>query len=362
MHGEIFTPGFSVILLPASYLRFVVIGIEDFLVLRKQLPTVDVRSEGEFQQGHIPAAVNIPILNNAERAEVGTVYKSRGQAEAIKTGFRLVGPRLIHIIEAGEKAGKEFIVHCWRGGMRSANFCQFVSMAGIKTHVIKGGYKAYRQTVLQTFTKPFPLIVLSGSTGSGKSELLHALKRKGEQIIDLEMLASHKGSVFGGLTMPPQPTTEQFQNDLFEEILALDLNRRIWIEDESIAVGRIFLPEPLWRQMCSSPLVEVTVPKDVRISRLAAEYASAEASLFLDAMERITKKLGGQHFNAAREKYLQKDLAGTIDLLLNYYDKAYANGLQRKKDRIKLTLPWNGLEIEEFAAQLIREANIHRVV
>ncbi|MFD1000254.1 tRNA 2-selenouridine(34) synthase MnmH [Ohtaekwangia kribbensis] len=332
------------------------LSIDDFLKLRAQLPIVDVRSEGEYQQGHIPAALNIPILNNTERIAVGTDYKQKGQQEAIKTGFRLVGPRLIDIVSETEKIGKEILVHCWRGGMRSSNFCQFVGMARVKSHQLAGGYKAYRAKALESYKLPMQLTIISGCTGSGKSEILRALKNQGEQIIDLEQLASHKGSAFGGLMLPPQPTTEQFQNDLFEEIHKLDLSRRVWIEDESIAVGKIFLPEGLWRQMNSGPVIEIEVDKAVRIERLVQEYGAADKDMFLQAMIQITKKLGGQHFNAAREKLLQDDMAAVIAILLTYYDKAYTNGLIRKKQRVKTSVSWNGNDADAFAATLIQQA------
>jgi tRNA 2-selenouridine synthase len=332
------------------------LSIDDFLKLRAQLPIVDVRSEGEYQQGHISAALNIPILNNTERIAVGTDYKQKGQQEAIKTGFRLVGPRLIDIVSETEKIGKEILVHCWRGGMRSSNFCQFVGMARVKSHQLAGGYKAYRAKALESYKLPMQLTIISGCTGSGKSEILRALKNQGEQIIDLEQLASHKGSAFGGLMLPPQPTTEQFQNDLFEEIHKLDLSRRVWIEDESIAVGKIFLPEGLWRQMNSGPVIEIEVDKAVRIERLVQEYGAADKDMFLQAMIQITKKLGGQHFNAAREKLLQDDMAAVIAILLTYYDKAYTNGLIRKKQRVKTSVSWNGNDADAFAATLIQQA------
>ena len=324
------------------------IGLNEFLKLRHELPVVDVRSEGEFAEGHILKAQNLPILNNAERVQVGTDYKQKGQMEAIRTGFRLVGPRLPEIIDAAEKIGRELLVHCWRGGMRSGNFCQFVGMAKIKTFQLTGGYKAYRHAALESFRGPFKLIVIGGCTGSGKSDVLKALAAKGEQVIDLESLANHKGSVFGGLTMPPQPTTEQFQNNLFENILKLDLDRRIWIEDESIAIGKIFLPEPLWRQMNTSPIIELDVAREVRVRRLVEEYGKASPEKFLEAMVKITKKLGGQHFNAAKEKLLQGDWASAIDILLTYYDKAYANGLARKAERIQSRIQWSGRDVDSF--------------
>lgn len=327
--------------------------IDDFLKLRTQLPIVDVRSQGEFGEGHIPTAINIPILNNEERVDVGTTYKQKGQKEAIRVGFRLVGPRLSDIIDHAGETGDELLVHCWRGGMRSGNFCQFVSMAGIKTHQLIGGYKAYRAKAITSFSLPLNLMIIGGCTGSGKSDILRALKSKGEQVIDLEHLASHKGSVFGGLMMYPQPTTEQFQNLLFEEILSLDLTKRIWVEDESLAVGNIFLPEGLWRNMISSPMVEINVTREIRIHRLAAEYGAADPMEFLKAMMKLTKKLGGQHFNAAKIKLEQGDFPAVIEILLTYYDKAYLSGLTKNKTRIRQTLSWDGLNTEAITSALM---------
>jgi tRNA 2-selenouridine synthase len=334
----------------------VIIDVSTFLTLRNTLPVVDVRSEGEFQEGHIHGALNIPILNNEERVIVGTTYKKEGQHEAIRAGFRLVGPRLIHIIEEAERVGNEFIVHCWRGGMRSGNFCQFVGMAGMKTHQLKGGYKAYRQAAQEAFAKPYQFVLVAGFTGSGKSELLRTLRRKGEQVVDLEDLAHHKGSVFGGLGQRPQPTTEQFQNNLFEELLRLDPQRPIWIEDESVAIGKIFLPPDLWKTMGVSPVVAINVPREVRVSRLVAEYGDVDRNGFETALRGITRKLGGQHFNAALDFLHRGAMAEAIDIILNYYDKAYYNGIDRKRDRVKLELPWDGKSIEKFASALVEES------
>jgi tRNA 2-selenouridine synthase len=328
------------------------ISLDEFLVLRKQFPVVDVRSEGEYHEGHIRSAINIPLLNNAERIEVGTDYKQKGQAEAIKTGFRLVGPRLLDIINQTEQAGRELLVHCWRGGMRSGNFSQFAGMAGIKTHTLKGGYKAYRQAALNSFQKPLNLMLLTGCTGSGKSEVLRALKQAGEQVIDLESLASHKGSAFGGLLLPSQPTTEQFQNELFEELLNLDFSKRIWVEDESIAIGKIFLPPDFWKTMCQSPMVQMDVPKQVRVQRLVNEYGTADREEFLSIMQKITKRLGGQHFNAAKEKLLAEDMAGTIEILLTYYDKAYLKSIEKRKELLRYTIEWDGVDSLRFAEEM----------
>jgi tRNA 2-selenouridine synthase len=331
------------------------LSIDDFFQLRKALPVVDVRSESEFTAGHIKNALNIPLLNNAERIAVGTDYKQKGQLEAIKTGFRLVGPRLLEIINEAERAAlrNEMIVHCWRGGMRSSNFCQFVGMAGIKTHQLKGGYKAYRHVALESQKSPFQFIVLGGCTGTGKTDILHALAEAGEQIIDLERLAHHKGSSFGGLMQTPQPTTEQFENNLFEEVRELDLTKRIWVEDESIAIGKVFLPQPLWKTLRSSPIIEIALDRSLRIKRLVKEYGNANQDEFLHSMERITKKLGGQNFKLAKENLMLGNMDVVIDILLTcYYDKAYRNGLESNKQRIKCSLSWDGSNINKLVSEL----------
>lgn len=334
------------------------LSIDDFLKLRKTLPLVDVRSENEFGEGHMRGALNIPILNNEERVAVGTDFRQKGQAEAIKTGFRLVGPRFLEIINQAELAasGKELLVHCWRGGMRSANFCQIIGMAKIRTHQLEGGYKAYRERALAAYQIPLQLRIIGGYTGSGKSEILRALADEGEQIIDLENLASHKGSAFGGLMMAPQPTTEQFQNDLFEELMMLDPSRRIWVEDESIAIGKIFLPHAFWSQMSSAPVYCMEVEKSIRVSRLVGEYGHADKTLFLDAMQNILKKLGGQNFKEAKEKLFQDDMASVIDILLLYYDKAYRTGLTNKHSRVKGQVTWDGKDVSAVAKTLMAQA------
>jgi tRNA 2-selenouridine synthase len=329
--------------------------LDQFLDQRKQLPVIDVRSEGEYGEGHIRGALNIPILNNEERKAVGTDYKQKGQNAAIKTGFQLVGPRLKGIVEEAEKVanGGNILVHCWRGGMRSSNFCQFVGMAGIKALSLDGGYKVYRQRALELFAEPFQIVILGGLTGSGKSEVLRGLRDAGEQIIDLEALANHKGSVFGGLMQPSQPTTEQFQNELFEELLLLDKTKRIWVEDESIAVGKIFLPDAFWKKMTSSPVVEMSVPQDVRIQRLVNEYGPADPDAFLAAMSKVERKMGGQHFKAAKEMLMAGDMRGTIEMLLNhYYDRAYGAGLKNKSHRIAAKVEWDGVNAADFAREL----------
>ncbi|MBK5278008.1 MAG: tRNA 2-selenouridine(34) synthase MnmH, partial [Bacteroidia bacterium] len=206
---------------------------------------------------------------------------------------------------------------------------------------------------LESFRRPLQIVLLTGCTGSGKSEILRALKAQGEQVLDLEDLANHKGSAFGGLLMPQQPTTEQFQNQLFEEIEKLDLSKRIWVEDESIAIGKIFLPHEFWIQMTQSPLVKMDVSKEIRVQRLVEEYGPADKELFLTIMGKIVTKLGGQHYKAAKEKLLEGDMTSTIDILLTYYDKAYLNSIDKRKNKLLANIPWNGVDSDSYTQSIL---------
>ncbi len=330
----------------------------EFVKLRTSLPIVDVRSEQEFADGNIPGAINIPLLNNEERIAVGTDYKQKGKEEAIKTGFKLVGPRLGEIVEAAERTAKdkELVVHCWRGGMRSSNFAQFIGMSGINSHILKGGYKTYRNKAHELFKQPFEIILISGCTGSGKSEVLRELTKLGEQTIDLEGIANHKGSAFGGLMMPPQPTTEQFENILYEQLATYDITKPIWVEDESIAIGKIFLPNGFWMNMRGSPVTLLKVNKEIRVQRLVNEYGHADRDEFLQAMIRITKKLGGQHLKKAKEELEVGNMSSVMEILLTYYDKAYLGSLEKRKPQIIGQTDWDGIDPATAADQLIQIA------
>lgn len=327
------------------------ITLEEFFELRATIPIADVRSEGEFSSGHIPGSISIPVLNNEERKAVGTDYKKKGKEIAIETGHSLVASRLPAMLEQAKLSAvnNELLVYCWRGGLRSEKFCDFAANAGIKTYRLKGGYKAYRQQALQTFAKPFPLIVVGGKTGSGKTEILEQLKAHGEQVIDLEFLANHKGSAFGGLMRGKQPSTEQFQNHLYETLMLTDSNRRLWIEDESMSIGRVFIPESFWQQKASAPVIQIEMKTSDRIERLVREYSPADRSEFLQSMEKITERLGGQNFNAAKELLMKGDWHGTIKILLNYYDKTYLYALDKKKTQILGTVTWGPDQLNQLS-------------
>ncbi|MDA0194825.1 MAG: tRNA 2-selenouridine(34) synthase MnmH [Bacteroidetes bacterium] len=313
-----------------------VIQINEFLELAEENPVVDVRSPKEFNHGHIPGAVNIPLFNDEERAQVGTTYKQVSREEAITLGLEIVGPKMKDFVLKAKSLNlkDKLLVHCWRGGMRSESMAWLFNTSDIESVTLHKGYKAFRNHALKYFSTSFRFVILTGSTGSGKTEILNALKAEGEQVIDLEALANHKGSVFGGLGKSNQPTTEQFQNDLFWELAHQDVSKRIWLEDESIAIGKIFIPNDIWDQMRKSRLIRVEISKQERVKRLVNEYGNFEAADLEARIRKIEKKLGGQHMKEAIENLIAGNIAGTADTLLTYYDKAYSNALERKNKQL----------------------------
>lgn len=303
----------------------VIIEIDEFLSLGSAFPIVDVRSPGEFEQGHIPGAVNIPIFSNEERANVGTLYKQEGHDKAYSAGLQIVGPKLAQFVEIAQKTAIDgkILVHCWRGGMRSSSMAQLFESAGLKTWLLKGGYKTYRNHVLGAFDLNLDIRIVGGETGSGKTEILHALRDLGEQIIDLEQLASHRGSSFGSLGMNNQPTFEQFENSLLSELKKLNPSRTVWIEDESRNIGRVYIPAAFWVHMEQAPVYRVHIPFDIRVERLIKDYGNFPKDVLKAALDRIKKRLGGLDYKNATEALENGDLAGATKLALRYYDKAY---------------------------------------
>lgn len=310
--------------------QFLPITTASFLQLRSSQLLLDVRSPSEYAQGHIPEAVNFPLFSDEERAQVGTAYKQQGKKAALLLGLQLVGPKMAGFVEQATALAqdRDLAVHCWRGGQRSQSMAWLFRQAGFRVQVLEGGYKKYRNFVLEAFEKwPLPLIVLGGKTGVGKSKVLRALRQMGEQIIDLEALAHHKGSAFGSIGEAPQPSSEQFENNLFDAMAGLDLRRRIWVENESQSIGKVFLPLSFWRQMKQAPLYNISVPQDARIQNLIDDYAGVASSELEAAFARIEKKLGGQHLKTALEALAQKNFAAAAAIALKYYDKTYAYGL-----------------------------------
>lgn len=302
-----------------------IVDIEEFLSLRTTLPIIDVRSPGEFTHGHIPGANSVPAFSDDERAQIGTLYKKKGQAPAIVLGEQLVAPKLegfrnrIKALSVDSK----ILVHCWRGGLRSMKMAAYFEEAGVTAQVLEGGYKTYRRHILNSFGNKLNICLIDGETGSGKTDILKALALKGEQVIDLEEIASHRGSSFGAIGMAPQPTVENFENRLYEVMKNIDPGKRVWVEAESRSIGRVFIPELFWNQMHEAKVFRLQLPFEVRVQRLVEDYGKFPIEILLEALDRIKKRLGGLDHKNATEALERGDIAEFIRFALRYYDKAY---------------------------------------
>lgn len=293
---------------------------------------MDVRSPGEYQQGHIPGSHNVPLFDDSERARVGIAYKRQGRHEAIKEGLKIVGPKMADLVMAAESIaiGQKLILHCWRGGMRSENMAWLFSRVGIESYMLSGGYKSYRNYCRKQFHISIPLILLGGYTGSGKTEILQRLEEQGEQCIDLEKIASHKGSVFGSLGQHQQLPNEHFENLLFEKWIVLDPARPVWMEDESKMIGKNCIPDELYHKMRLAPVITLEVSQEKRLRRLVDEYACYDRQQLKDAILKIHKRLGGKNTQDALEALDKNDFYTAARITLRYYDKAYQHGLNKR--------------------------------
>ena len=333
--------------------------IETFLNEHKDTPLVDVRSPAEFADGHIPGAVNLPVFSNKERALVGTTYKQVGKIEAIEEGLEIVGPKMKDLAAKAKQLAKdgELKVYCWRGGMRSEKMAWLFEIVGLQVKVLEGGYKSYRASIAEHFAQLSNLIVLQGPTGTGKTKILEALGVQGEQVIDLEGMAHHKGSAFGGLGMPDQPTTQQFQNDLSALLDTFDLTRRVWVESESMSIGKVYLPEHLWQQMNLSRRVALDQPREWRLDRVVEEYGDFESELLISKVEQLEQRLGNQNVNQVNEYLQSGDIRAAADILLFYYDKSYAYSAKKYKHSASVEVILDTPEAAPCAAKLIEFAD-----
>jgi tRNA 2-selenouridine synthase len=326
----------------------------NFIFLSAHLPVIDVRSPGEFSKGHIPGAFNLPLFDNEERAMIGTLYVQSGRDIAIKEGMELVGRKFSRFIGEIERLvpGKEMLLHCWRGGMRSESLAWFFEKLGYKVTLLEGGYKSYRRFIRQEFSKPVKIILIGGMTGSGKTELLNRIG-VGEQTIDLEAMASHKGSSFGHLGQDQQPSTEQFENDLFASWNSIDPGRLLWLEHESKQIGKIFLPDPFYAAMLNGILLKINLPVHIRVQRLVKEYACFDLSLLQEVVVHLKQNMGTLQSKLAMEALSRNDFETVAGILLEYYDKTYENALKNKPVRVVHTIELESADMEENSSRLL---------
>lgn len=307
--------------------------LPEFLTAAKNRPVVDVRTPAEFEQGHIIGACNIPIFSNEERVKVGTTYTQVGKQAAILLGFELTGPKWADFIREAERIApdKKILVHCWRGGMRSGAMAWALDLYGFTVATLRNGYKAYRRAGIEAFAREYPFVVLGGYTGTGKTGVLGELRRSGEQIIDLEELAQHRGSAFGSLGKTKQPSQEQFENLLAAELVKMDPGKRIWIEDESVTIGKRAIPKNIFRQILQAPLVRMDISLQERLWFLTGEYGSLDKDFLKGGVQKIVRRLGSQRANLAIQAIEEGRMADFIEHVLVYYDKAYRHCLNNRQ-------------------------------
>jgi len=306
------------------------LDIGRFLEKGQTCPILDVRSPAEYEHGHIPGAVSLPLFSNEERSIVGTLYLQKGSKEAMMKGLELVGPKMKEfVLHASDITSEgELALYCWRGGMRSNSMAWLFNTSGMKSHTLEGGYKSWRRHIHDYFRQPLHnLVVIGGMTGTGKTEILEEIENRGGQIIHLERLAHHKGSVFGHLGMPPQPSTEQFENDLYTRLSALKTGEPVFVEDESLAIGQVFIPKFFYAQMSSARFVNIVVPFEKRVQRLVHSYTGGETEFLITSISRIERRLGSENANHAKKLIIEGHMEKAVVIVLAYYDKVYARSM-----------------------------------
>ena len=338
------------------------IHIEQFLDLANHHPVIDVRSPGEYLHAHIPGANNLPLFTDEERSIVGTTYKQKSREAAIKIGLDFFGPKMKMMVEEVEgiignwqsATGNKnqtisnysklpvancILLYCWRGGMRSAAIAWLMDLYGYKVYTLAGGYKKFRNYVIDLFSFPFKFKILGGYTGSGKTELLNELQKRGEPVIDLEKIAKHKGSAFGSIGMPQQPTQEMFENFLsvelrrFSEIPPPEADGgAAWLEDESQRIGQVNIPNRIWATMRKSPVYFLDIPFEKRLEHLVKEYGTLDTTEMITAIERIREKLGGLNAKNAVQFLKDRKTEESFNILLQYYDKYYLKALHNREE------------------------------
>lgn len=315
------------------------IGAEDALLRWSAFDTVvDARSESEFAEDHLPGALNWPVLNDAERAAVGTEYKQVSPFDARKRGAALVAANIAHHIQTkvmDQPRTWRPLVYCWRGGQRSGSLALVLDQIGFAVHVLDGGYRAFRRAVLEqlpALATGLNFRVLCGRTGSAKSRLLHALAEQGAQVLDLEALACHRGSVLGLVPGEQQPSQKAFETQVWQALRGFDPARTVYAEGESRTIGRLRLPEPLLERLRASPCVQVQMPVASRVQFLLHDYAHFvnDVEAFCDRLQALREVRGA----ATVERWVEQARAGQVqqvvqDLLVEHYDPVYTRSMGR---------------------------------
>ncbi len=319
---------------------------------------IDARAPSEYALDHLPGAINLPVLEDAERTQVGTIYKQQSPFMARKLGAALVAQNVARHLQgplADKPGGWQPLVYCWRGGQRSGSFATILRQIGWRVQVLEGGYKAYRrlvQGVLYDSAFPAPVLLLDGGTGSAKTEILGRVAALGGQVIDLEGLARHRGSLFGALDA--QPAQKLFESCLAQAALALDPARPVLIEAESNRIGKLRLPPSLWQAMQAAPRVQITAPAAAR-----AAYSLHAYHDFVDAPARLSDVLTAlrpYHSAAQIEAWQSMVDTGSFatlaeSLITGHYDPAYQRMRRGRGADLVIDLPDLSEKSQDMAAE-----------
>lgn len=301
------------------------LDIDDFLSKSEQNLVIDVRSPVEFFKGHLYNAVNIPLFEDIERAEIGTMYKQQGKEPAVARGMEIVSPKFDLFIKQVQtlSKNKKVYVYCFRGGMRSNSFAWLMNQNDLNAHILRGGYKAYRNHVLGYFEKERELVLLGGKTGSGKTDILRKLDETTGQVVDLEHIAHHKGSAFGGINEEKQNPQQVFENTLFHKMKGTDPSMPIIMENESQSIGYNKIPSGLWNNMKKGTIIKLNVPLELRVQKLVEDYTTVDINELKISVLKIAQQLGPLNTKNCLQYLDEGNLADVARLSLLYYDKAY---------------------------------------
>ena len=309
--------------------------LEKFMKLKG--PLVDVRSPGEYYKGNMPNSINIPLFDNEERSIVGTLYKNYGKEKAVLKGLEFVSDKIDNILNSlfetintyksknhySEFEKPTLKIYCARGGMRSQSISWLLEKYNQRSITLKDGYKSYRKWTLESFNLEWKIIIIGGKTGTGKTKLLKLLDENNYQIIDLEGLACHRGSTFGGLGMKKQPTNEQFENKIAEKLKGFKRSNKILVEAESANIGKCKIPYEFFNQMKTAERIEIIKSESNRLEELIKTYSIFEEKDLIEAVLRIKKRLGPQRTKVAVDSIKNKDWKSVCKSVLEYYDKCY---------------------------------------
>ncbi|MEI0531251.1 tRNA 2-selenouridine(34) synthase MnmH [Brachyspira pilosicoli] len=333
------------------------IDIEEFLRLQieENLPIIDVRSPSEFTHGHIPNAKNVYLFNDEERKVVGTIYKEMGREAAILKGLECVGNRMANILKEVDKISNNnniILMHCFRGGMRSESVAWLCSNYKYDVYVLEGGYKSYRRYVLESFNnKKYKINLVTGRTGSKKTLILNKLKELEYNVVDLEGIAKHKGSAFGWINEGEQPSQEQFENNLCFELSKYDNGSSLWLEDESLLIGKRAIPRGLFDNMKSPEnIIYLNVPIEDRAKYITDTYGKYSIDDLKESIIKIKKRLGNERMREALSLLEEDKIYECVLVLLYYYDKAYRLSIQEENKIINIEC--NNLTIDDIVSSI----------